>query len=143
MKKTIIAVAIMGIFAFAGLVKSVQASTFLDDFNDGNTDGWISAPACTGCDLGNWRLSDGAIIEDYGRDAYMFLLNDYPISSQSVEARILNHDNGYAGITIWFRDVNNWVQIFFPYWNTSFGISEMVDGNSIVTTYPYQFGDRT
>jgi hypothetical protein len=95
----------------ASFAQSAKAGTVSDNFNDGNADGWLSAPESSTNSLGNWRVVNGIVVEDAGRDHYKFLLDDYPLSVQSVGAKVLFHDNGYAGITVWHLDENNWVDV--------------------------------
>ena len=131
-------------FLFAGVVQSAQANTLSDDFNDGNTDGWISVAGYPPGTYGNWRIEDGVVIQDQGHDHYGFVLDNFPVSDQTVEAKVLWHDNGYAGITIWSQNANNWVQISYPY-HGGFGIWENVNGGGLVyptATYPVEINQR-
>ncbi|KKQ98018.1 MAG: hypothetical protein UT24_C0005G0037 [Candidatus Woesebacteria bacterium GW2011_GWB1_39_12] len=109
MKKICLVIVLVILFGLA--VTPAYAGKFFDNFNDEDTIGWISAKPCTWCSLGNWRVTDGVLIEDNGRDHYKFLVGNYSLSDQSVETKILFHDNGYAGITVWYIDENNWIDV--------------------------------
>lgn len=123
------------------MASEAQASTLSDDFNDGNTDGWISVAGYPPGVFGNWRLSDGIVTEDMGRDHFMFVLEEYPLTDQTVEAKVLWHDNGYAGITIWYQDVSNWVHVFYRY-HGGVAVLERVDGSEALYEYPNEKWER-
>lgn len=138
MKKTIIAVAIMGIFAIIGLAQSANAATVFDDFNDGNADGWISAPPYEGApSSGNYRVVDGKVTQDEGGDNFNFLLDNYIVSDQSVEARMLNNDMGYVGFTIWHKDNDNWVYVEYPPYGYFYVIEKWSGVSQVYTFYEY------
>lgn len=128
MKKIYLVVTFVTLYVL--LVTPAHAGTFFDNFNDGNTDGWISAKPCTYCGLGNWRVDNGILIEDNGRDHYKFLVSNYSLSDQSVETKVLFHAYGYAGITVWYQDENNWVDVLiFPgHSPVSLRVLEYIDG---------------
>lgn len=91
--------------------------TLTDNFDDGNANGWTAALPYGGApSSGNWRVDSGYVMQDEGGDDYKFILNNYLFSDQSVEARVLWHDMGYAGLTIWYQNDDNWVQIEYPVW---------------------------
>jgi hypothetical protein len=124
------------------------AASVMDDFEDGDSVGWVATKPCLHCGSGNWRVESGVVVQDEGRDNYMFVLEDHVMATQSLQADVLNYDNGQAGLTVWYQDYNNWVQVQYPYFNgyTStwgFNVKEMVDGDYTWTHYPFDFGLRT
>jgi hypothetical protein len=127
----------------AGQVNSVQAITITDNFNDGNADGWISVAGYPPGTFGNWRVSNGAVIQDQGHDGFMFLLNNFPMSSQSVEAKIQQIADGGNGLTIWYQDENNYVWGWYPGSNGNFVVTEKVNGTFVDTLYPLQYNEKT
>lgn len=130
------------IMLFVGVVNDCEASTFADNFNDGNTDGWSAYSPYPGrVDFGNWRIEDGIVKQDTGGDHYKFLVDNNIMSSQSIEAKVLWHDNGYAGITVWYQDDKNWVDVFYPY-GIGFRVMEVIDGNFYYGDYPTIFSER-
>jgi len=110
---------LLGIMLFVGLANHCEASTFFDDFNDGNADGWSAHSPYPGrSDFGNWRVEDGIVKQDNGGD-----------------------HNGYAGITVWYQDDKNWVDVFYPY-GIGFRVMEVIDGNFYYGDYPTIFSER-
>lgn len=127
--------------------------SFFDDFNDGNADGWISGTNCSSpgwCRFGNYRVVDNQVTNDEGGDGQMILAQDYPMTSHTVEAKVLWHDNGYAGLAVWYLNDDNWVTIGYP-GNNHIGVTERWcysalpcarDENVISTAYPHVFTTR-
>ncbi|MFH1749921.1 MAG: FISUMP domain-containing protein [bacterium] len=129
---------------FITLSSPVVTVNYFNDFNNGNADGWLSVAGYPPGTHGNWRVEDGVVIQDQGRDHFGFVLDNFSMSDQTVEAKVLWHDNGYAGITIWNQDANNWVQISYPY-QGGFGIWENINGNGLVyptAIYPVEINQR-
>ena len=122
------------VMSFMILAPFAKAGTISDNFNDGNTDGWLSARSGQG-ELGNWRISNGVLVEDSGHDHQKFLLNGYPAANQSIETKILFHNDGYAGITVWYQDDNNWIDVYI-YPGHFLRVLESVDGVIQSTIYP-------
>ncbi|EKE16504.1 MAG: hypothetical protein ACD_11C00004G0002 [uncultured bacterium] len=124
---------------------SCEASTVSDDFNDGNDDGWSALPAGTNYSLGNWKIENNTVKQDLGGDSYKFLLDNFFISNQSVESKVLYFgSSGYGGITIWYQDPNNWVDIMVlpAYGPTGIWIIEKNNGVEQVFKYSYVYNER-
>jgi hypothetical protein len=87
----------------------------LDNFNDGNADGWLSCSGYYG--LGNWRIENGTLVEDLNGDHFKFLVENLQVSSQSIETQLYVRDYGaYGGVTIWYQNYDNWVDVLiYPY----------------------------
>jgi hypothetical protein len=112
MKRILTLVAVLTLL-FAG---ATQAYVIFDNFNDGNADGWwLTAPNYpNNPTTGNWRIQNQMLLEDYNSDQLKALVRDYQFSSQIIETRLsLNGDgtNGYGGVTLWYQDVNNWIDV--------------------------------
>jgi hypothetical protein len=138
MKIVNLIIALLIFFGFTAT--SAHATTFSDDFNDGNTEGWISSGADYHNDLGNWQVINGVLSED-GRDHSKLLVDGLTLSNQSVETKILFHDGGYAGITVWRYDLNNWVDVYI-YPGVFLSTIEHFDGVENRYFYPNTNGDR-
>ena len=110
-----------------------------DSFNDGSADGWVSGPTAGG--IGNWRVENGRLVQDLGGDHYILLVADLQFSQQSIEARlVLNEPNGYGGVTLWYRDSSNFVNVlFYPHGGVA-GIIRVIEKTGegeTITDYPY------
>lgn len=81
-------------------VSPVQAATLIDDFNDGNADGWWFGPSHANPNVyGNWRVENGVLVQDVGGDGMIALLENYYISDQTTETQIKYNDPaGYGGV---------------------------------------------
>lgn len=138
MKKIILSL-FLGLLLLAISALPAKAATLLDDFNDGNADGWwlgysLPFPSIPG----NWRVVDGTLIQDNGYDGTIALLNNFQISDQTVEVRLkLIGPSGGAAIQIWFQNYNNAVGVGIR--SGAIGVSEVVDGVWYVTDYPFNF----
>lgn len=143
MKIKIINLAVALVIFLGFTVTSAYAGTFSDNFDDGNTNGWISAPQGTGYPLGNWRVSNGVLIQDAGPDHVKFLVNNLPLTNQSIETKIYFHDMGYAGITIWYYDIDNWVDIYIYPAGSYLRVLERIDGIRQEVNYPFTSDKNT
>jgi hypothetical protein len=121
------------------LTSSAKAATLIDDFNDGNADGWVSYPSLKEPWVyGNWRVENGVLVQDTGYDGVIALLENFTISDQTVETKLkLNGPSGGGGITFWFQNDNNGV--FVSVSNGQIEAAEVVDGVWYTTYYPFNF----
>lgn len=119
---------VLFILATSITTTSIYAGTFSDNFDDNIAEGWQSTPQGTFYGLGNWRVEEGTLIEDRGHDHQKFLIENYSFTDQSIESDIMFHDNGYAGITLWHQDVNNWVDVLIYPAGGILRVVESVDG---------------
>ena len=114
--------------------------TFSDDFNDGNLDGWTfaSRDGRSGDPALNWIVEDGKLLEDSIWDAQFALVENLSLSSQSIEvqADIL----GWAGIALWYKDINNFVTIGSYPSGAAIYVGEMINGIGYTSTYSYSGG---
>jgi len=137
----VIAYILVPLFCF---VQPCQADTFFDNFNDGNTDGWISAPPSSNYGLGNWRVESGMLVQNLGGDHYKFLVENLPVSIQSIETLLSTNDPaGYGGVTLWYQDPNNWVDVLIYPHGPPLLIIEIINGAPILSDYPYRYEDFT
>lgn len=138
MKNIIVLLCAALAFGFAGLC---QAGTISEDFNGGNAAGWFAASPKANYGTGNWRIEDNALRQDLPGDHYKFLLRGVFASSQMVETAIALNEDGYGGITIWYKDADNWVDIFvYPATaGKGFLVVEKVNGSSRIYEYRYSY----
>ncbi len=114
-----------------------QAGFIVDDFNDGNADGWTflefdpRGP-------GDWRVENQALVNNASTDWNMGLVDDLFLSDQVIETQLKT--SGYAGVTLWFHDENNWVSAFIYPFSTGLRVLEMVDGSSTPFLYEHRTG---
>lgn len=135
---------LVGGFLLVGLLLNASAGPIIfDDFNDGNADGWwLSAPNYPYYGPGNWRVENQMLTQDLGGDQYKAIYNGSPIGSQSIETRLaLNGPSGYGGITLWYQDVNNWIDVeVYPAVNFV-KVIEVVGGTLYEFRHPYVYND--
>lgn len=101
-------------------VPSGKAAVFQEDFNAENIEGWWLGFSHDPRHLppnpylyGNWRIEDGEFIQDKGGDHIVSLIEGRSFTDQIIEAKIkIKPTSGYAGITVWYKDENNWVNVF-------------------------------
>lgn len=115
------------------------AGTFFDNFDDGNADGWWLGYSIGQPNLyGNWRIENGALVQDTGLDGVVALLEDLQITDQTVETDLkLNGPSGGGGITIWFQ--NNNTLAFVTLSNGTITVAEVEAGTWHSTGYSYPF----
>lgn len=134
MKGSILGVALVMVLSWTPA--QAKAGIIFDDFNDGNADGWTFL----GFDprgAGEWSVENQALVNHATTDWHMGLLDDVFVSDQVIETQ-LKTSSGYAGVTLWFHDENNWVSAFIYPFSTGLWILEMVDGNSTPSLYEHR-----
>lgn len=120
-------------------------TSFFDDFNDGNADGWIAVTAdAPGSSVGDWRVEDGMVKEYSSVGDYKFLRDDLNVRSQIVESKIFsNAGAGWGGITLWYENFYNWVDVLiYPGYNELWLI-EVIEGISQYYKYPLTTSTET
>lgn len=135
---------------FVFLTMAVSASTqtsFSDNFNDGNADGWIAVmPSSTyGREPATWRVENQQVVNTpllTSGDYYKFLFDNHSFFDQSVEARILTYDNGYGGISLWHYDIDNWVDVVVFPGAGYLGVVESVDQVQQNYYFPFSTADN-
>ena len=133
------------LFVFLWATK-IEAVSFSDNFDDNDTNGWVSFPQGTGFPLGNWRVSSGILLEDAGSDHHKFSVDGLDLDDQSVEGKIFVNSFGYSGITVWHKDTDNWVEVFiYPALNpNSLIVAEYVNGVTLASgSYPLTSSPNT
>ena len=111
MKKILFSL-LISVLLFGFFAHPAKAATFLDNFNDGNADGWdLSQTVNPSLNIGNWRVVDGKLVQDTGYDGVLALLpNQY--SDQTDETLLKVYGvSGATGFVIWYKDKTNFVSI--------------------------------
>ena len=138
MKGWIVGLAAVMILSWA---VEAKAGIIVDLFDDGNTDGWTfrefdpRGP-------GEWSVENQVLVNNASTDWNMGLLDDLFLSDQVIETQ-LKTSSGYAGVSLWFHDENNWVSAFIYPFSTGLQIQEMVDGISTPFLYDHRTGNDT
>jgi len=111
-----------------------QAATFLDDFNDGNADGWdLSQTEHPLLNIGNWRVVDGKLVQDTGYDGVLALLpNQYSDQTDETLLKVYG-PSGATGFVIWYKDKTNSVSVLVA--NGLIGVAEVY--NNVWTNYSF------
>jgi hypothetical protein len=117
---------------------TATSGTILDDFNDGDTDGWIFPynSGMTQYPGGSWSVVDGALIQTFAGDSNTGLIDNLSVSDQIIE--VSSKTIGYSGVVLWYQQVNtawaNYIAVSHNF-QTGMGVSEMIDG--VGTRYSY------
>lgn len=128
MKMICLVIALTTFFAVA--VAPVYASSFSDNFNDGNTNGWWLVN-------GNWRVENRMLVQDGAGDHHKALVENNQISSQAIRTKLnIGVPSGYGGFVVWYKDSNNWVNIFVYPAGEGVFITERKDGIDTPFKYP-------
>lgn len=129
----------LGIITFGLVASPSYAGSFFDNFDDGNTDGWwLGIYNDIPSSYANWRIEDGMFVQDSGYDGSVALVENFQISSQTVETDLkLNGPSGNCGIIVWLQDRYNSVAVGVS--NGTIGVSEVEDGIWHVDNYPFDF----
>jgi len=105
---------VLSIVLFGLTTSPSYASSFSDNFDDGNTDGWWLGYSHQGPPIpGNWRVEDKTLVHDMGGDGFVALVKDIQLSDQTVEMELkLKGPGGYGGVTVWYQDILNRISVF-------------------------------
>ena len=108
-------------------------SSFQDNFNN---NGWTyaSLDGRQQNPVSSWGIVDGKFVEDSGWDAQFALVENISFSSQTLQAEVEPHP--WAGIVLWFKDINNFVIIVSGY-GPAVDIIERVNGVGDRIIYSY------
>lgn len=91
---------------------------------------------------GNWRIENETLIQDQGADGFVGLMENQ-LSTQTLQTDIkLNGPSGYGGLTLWFQNNSNYIDIvMYPAAEKLF-VTEKIDGTSNTTEYPLTFASH-
>jgi hypothetical protein len=124
-------------------IQPCYAGTFFDDFNDGNADGWwLGYSRWTPFLTGTWRVESGTLLQDQWGDQYIALVDGLILSSQSIETKIkYNSPNAYGGVTIWYMDDINFIDILIYPMVDQVRVNDCIDGScwGVGPTYSYTY----
>ncbi len=141
MKRTFLAIVFI-IFLSLITTTSSYAISFFDNFDDGNADGWwLGYSQHTPWTNGNWRVENGVLMQDQSGDQFNALVENIQVSNQIIETQLLvNSPSGYGGITIWFQNDNNWVNVLIYPAANEVWVIERIDSANNLFRYPYASG---
>lgn len=116
-----------------------HAGDIFDNFEDGNADGWwLGYSQHTPWVPGNWRVESGELVQDMAGDDFIALFNSDNLSDQIIEADIkLKGPSGYGGVTIWFQNDSNYLNVYIYPAAGEVWVSEKIDGSGNLTRYPF------
>ena len=125
------------VLLLVGMAQTVQATTFSDNFDDGDAIGWIGAAPSPGRPAGNWRVESQEVKQDLPGDHFKFLLGNRMFADQTIQTKLISFQvAGYGGITLWYQDANNWVDVYiYPSGTESLWILEVVGGIALEYRY--------
>jgi len=123
-----------------------EATIFFDDFNDGNSDGWVF-PFNQGQSQGpgQWSVENGTLAQRYFGDNNNGLVDNLVLSDQVIEAQVRT-TRGYAGFALWYQQVDDaWANyVAISNWSTGNArVVEYTDGQASVYYYPAPGFDDT
>ena len=128
----------------SGLILPCQADLyFSDNFDDGNTDGWWLGFNHWDFPIeeGNWRIEDGCLVQDALPDHYIALVENLLLSNQTIETQVkLKSPKGYGGVTVWYKDLDNWINVYLYPNERSIFVFENIEGAGSPSgyfRYPY------
>jgi len=138
MQRSLLVLAVLLSAVFVQPQPSGAITLFFDDFNDGNADGWMfaSRDGRVNDPASSWRVEDGRLLEFSGYDAQMAFVENLSLSSQSIEvqADILY----FAGIALWYEDLDNYVFIGKYRGGGAIYVGEIINGiGGYGAAYPY------
>ena len=145
MKIKIINLAVVLVFFLGLTATSAYASTFSDNFNDGNADGWwLGYQQGAPWKPGNWRVEDGMLVQDDGGDNFIATYEGLQLSSQKVQADFsFKNASGYGGLILWYKNDDNWVYVRLYPGVQGLWFSEDINGEDTNTFYTYIAPDTT
>jgi hypothetical protein len=113
--------------------------TFFDNFNDGNTNGWLLGNAIGfPSHSGNWRVEEGKLVQDTGYDGVVALIENLQFSTQTVETNVkLFGPSGGGGIAVWFKDTNNALYVTLA--NETLGVGQVTNGTWDNFSFPVSY----
>jgi predicted ribosomally synthesized peptide with SipW-like signal peptide len=103
---------------------------FFDDFNDGNANGWwLGYSLANPINFGNWRVENGALVQDIGHDGVLATVDGNQFSDQTLEVDLKTTNSGsYEGFILWFQDDHNYVLAFIYAADQYVRVARVVNG---------------
>ena len=123
---------------------SNEVIAFTDDFNDGDTEGWwLGYSQHRPWIQGNWRVENGQLLQDQPGDGFLALYLGLQYDSQIVETKLLAFSPaGYGGITLWYQDTSNSINVRIYPAATEVWVEEKFAGIVTLHKYPYAYGEN-
>ncbi len=136
--KKILTVILLVIFFQLAISPSLARSIF-DKFNNTNTKKWWFGYCHSNPSIyADWRVENGILVQDYGCDGALALIEDSQFSKQVVEVdlKILG-PSGFGGFVIWYQNDVNLVGVGVG--NGTIGVSETENGVWHGANYSFDF----
>jgi hypothetical protein len=132
--KLILDIALLAFLCFP--TTQTQASSFSDNFDDGNSDGWVFPYDNNTTQFpGLWSVEDGTLVQHYSSDHNAALVDNLLISDQVIEAQV--RAEGYGGVVLWHQD-DSWISVIvYPAW-TGIVVCEYINGGIPLKTYEHR-----
>lgn len=136
MKKSILV-----LIAVLMLTANANAGVIFDDFNDGNTDGWLFPyNSAMSQGPGDWSVENGVLVQHVFGDANSGLVDNLLISDQTIEVQ--TSSAGYAGVVLWYQQVNNTLANYISFvinpYSSGLSLGVIKDGQATKLDYQYR-----
>jgi hypothetical protein len=112
---------------------AATAGVVFDNFNDGNTDGWVFPfnPNTTQFP-GSWDVENQRLVQHLTSDHNAGLLNNLVFTDQVIQTEVKTL--GYGGVVLWHQN-DDWVSVVvYPAW-TGVVVFEVLNGQWTTTPY--------
>ncbi|MDA9101148.1 PEP-CTERM sorting domain-containing protein [Omnitrophica bacterium] len=144
MRKLVILLLALSVFILPS--SSAFALVFVDNFNDGNADGWVFPYNSRGTQFpgGEWSVENETLVQHTRTDHNAGLVNNLFFSDQVIEVQARTY--GYAGLVFWYQQVNNdsanYVAINLSTGYGTIDVGEWIDGIPYVYRYDFWSDSR-
>ena len=117
--------------------------SFDDDFDDGNTDGWILLADSKCGTEPNWVVENQTLAQTCLYDHNPALVEDALVGNQTAETDVwLSGPGDYGGLTLWYQDDDNRVEVGIYPAAGGLRVWEWVAGEFIDISYSLDFRER-
>lgn len=117
---------------------------FDDDFDDGNTDGWVFLPNSKYGTEPNWLVENQTLAQLSLWDHNPGLVEGLLVGNQTAETDVwLSGPGDYGGLTLWYHDDDNRVEVGLYPAAGGLRVWEWVAGQHIDISYSLDFRERT
>jgi hypothetical protein len=117
---------------------------FDDDFDDGNTDGWVFLPNSKYGTEPNWVVENQTLAQLSLWDHNPGLVEGLVVGNQTAETDVwLSGPGDYGGLTLWYHDDDNRVEVGIYPAAGGLRVWEWVAGQHIDKNYSLSFRENT
>jgi len=131
-KQLLFLLTMLAVLVVSGEAKSF---TFKDNFEDGNTKGWmfVSDDERSSDPASCWKVENGRLLESCPWDAQLALVANRSFTSHTFKTQV--EVLGSAGVVLWYRDLNNYVAIGMYGGGSAIYVNEACDGITYSSIY--------